>query len=125
MTRVMLCAAALLLAAACSREPTAAEMAAVKTDFEKRALPLVAARVRTAETVRIELVLDASGQVTQFLLRLPKLGKAEQQALGDEIAAVGLRVANWPGERVYLKFTPEEVQRARPAPPTAAPKSAP
>lgn len=114
----MMTAAVILLAAACSREPTAAEQAAVKADFEKRGLPLVAARVRSAETVRIELILDGTGKVDRFLLRMPKLSKEDQQALGNEIAGLGMRVQNWPGERVYLKFTPEEVQRARPTPPT-------
>lgn len=128
MTRLFLATAVLaaLLTAACSREPTAAEQAAVKADFGKRGLTLLAARVHTTETVRIELILDAGGKVERFLVRLPKLTKEDQQALNDELVALGMRVQNWPGERVYLKFTPEELQRARPAPTTTlAPKAAP
>jgi len=111
-----LCVAALMAAAACSaREPTPEQVAAVRADFERQALPLVAAQLRGEDTLRIELILDPAGRVEQFLLRLPRIEREKHQALNDQIVALGLRAEGWPGERVYLKFSAEEVRRARPA----------
>ena len=93
------------------------EPAAIRPEFDRRALPQLAERVRPARDLTVELTLDGVGGVAAVDLHADGLTDALRARLVRRLQGLTFTGANVVGRRYSIAITAAELEAARPPPP--------